>query len=556
MSTTDTTPPETSSRSGERPPVWRAFVVVWVLLSALCATWSMATPIGASPDEPAHIVKAASVARGEFIGTPSREGHRVTVPSYIARTQLDTCFAFHPDKPADCGMPPLTDPGALTMSYTTAGLYNPVYYLIVGWPTLLLHDTSGIYAMRIVSGIVTSLFAALAFSVLWGMRFGGRGTGQRGTGRPGMRRRAIPLLGFAVATTPMVLFLGGSVNPNGIEATATLAVFVGIMAVLLDPDRSRLLSRAMIVLAAGVVAVNTRGLSPLWVLLAILIPFVLVPWRDIVALLRKPAVIVAAAGVVVGTVAALAWTLGTNSLLNAVDNPDQTPQSFLGVGTNPLSGFYITLTRTTEYSHGLIGIFGWLDTPAPPEVFFIWSALIGILLVAALVLLRSRMLAFAWVLFAAFIVCPPLVQAAYITGGGIIWQGRYNMPLFLCLLVGLAIVLGRRIHLDWASPTWRRLSWIVVIVLAFGQVYAFESTLRRYSVTPIGSVKEFLFGAPPWAPPGGNLLWLLVFAALVIAAGWLVLRTLRRSEVWDTVPVAAAGSAPEPAPEGPDVRLS
>ncbi|KRC52232.1 hypothetical protein ASE16_04125 [Leifsonia sp. Root227] len=517
MSTTDTTPsagslstPQEQSTS-ERPRVWRAFLVVWVLLSALCASWAVATPIGASPDEPAHIVKAASVARGQFIGTPSADGHRVTVPAYVARTQDDTCFAFHQERPAACGLAPLTDPGALTTSYTTAGLYNPVYYLLVGWPTLLLHDTSGIYAMRIVSGIVTALFAALAFAVLWGLR-----------------RRAIPVLGFAVAVTPMLLFLGGSVNPNGVEATATLAVFAGILAVVLDPDRSRLLSRAMIVLASGAVAVNTRGLSPLWVLLAILIPFVLVPWRTVLALLRKPAVIAAAVGVVLATIAALAWTVGTNSLHNAVDNPDQTPQSFIGVGTNPLSGFFITLVRTAEYGHGLIGIFGWLDTPAPPEVYFIWAAMIGIVLVAALVLLRSRMLVFAWVLFGAFILLPPVIQAAYITGGGVIWQGRYNMPLFLCLIVGLAVVLATRIPADWATATWRRFAWLVVIVLAFGQLYAFENTLRRYSVTPIGSLKQFLFGTPPWAPPGGNLLSLLVFAALVVVACWLALRAVRR----------------------------
>lgn len=537
MSTTETAAPATSSRSsasssslasaepGERPRIWRAFLVVWVLLSALCASWAIATPIGASPDEPAHIVKAASVARGQFIGTPSADGHRVTVPEYVARTQHETCFAFHQERTAACGLAPLADPGALTESFTTAGLYNPVYYLLVGWPTLLLHDTSGIYAMRIVSGIVTSLFAALAFAVLWGMR-----------------RRALPVLGFAVAVTPMLLFLGGSVNPNGIEATATLAVFVGILAVVLDPDRSKLLSRAMIVMASGIVAVNTRGLSPLWVLLAILIPFVLLPWRDLVALLKRPAVIIAASGVVLATIAALAWTVGTNSLLNAVENPDQTPQSYIGVGTNPLSGFFITLVRTTEYGHGLIGLFGWLDTAAPPEVYFIWSALIGILLVAALVLLRSRMLAFAWVLFGAFILIPPIVQAAYITGGGVIWQGRYNMPMFLCMMVGLAVVLGRRISVDGTATTWRRFGWLVVIVIAFGQAYAFENTLKRYSVTPIGSLKQFLFGTPPWAPPGGNLLWILVFTALIVAGGWLVLRAVGRVARADAL--AATTAAP------------
>lgn len=486
---------------------WRVILLVWALLSAFSAVWAAATPLSASPDEPAHIVRAASVVRGQWIGTPSRNGHIVQVPRYIAQTDKETCFAFHPEVTANCADTQPAAPDALTRATTTAGLYNPLYYLAVGWPSLLFHNGAGIYAMRIVSGILASLFAALAFGILWLLP-----------------RRRLPILGFAVAVTPMLLFLDAAVNPNGLEATATLAVFAGVLAATLDPRPELLRSRAAIVAAAGFIAVNTRGLSPLWVMLAVLMPFVLLTGRDLLALLRRRAVLTAVATIGAGTAAALAWTIGTGSLLYAVTNPGQTPQHYMGVGTNVLSGFFLTLQRTVEYSHGLIGVFGWLDTPAPPEVFFVWSAVIGVLLVAAFSLLRSRSLTFAVVLLAAFVLMPPVLQGLYITGGGIIWQGRYNFPMFLCLIVGLATIVGDGVELPYPSMAWRRLVSIVVVGLAAGQFYAFENTLRRYSVGGAGSLKALLLGSGPWNAPAGNVLWLTTFAVLCVVGAWLTLR--------------------------------
>ncbi|WP_285117426.1 DUF2142 domain-containing protein [Leifsonia sp. fls2-241-R2A-40a] len=498
--------------------MWRPLLVVWALLSALCACWSFATPISASPDEPAHIIRAASVVRGELIGTPSRDGHIVTVPAYIARTGQDTCFAFNQGVTADCttrgpaSTPPLADPDALTQAPTTAGLYNPIYYAVVGWPSLLFHDVGGVYAMRIMSGILTSLFAALGFSVLWTLR-----------------RRALTVLGFSLAMTPALLFLGGSVNPSAVEATGILALFAAMVAVVIDPRPALLPVRAAIVAVAGAFAVNARGLSPLWALIAIAVPLLLARVETLRDLLRRRPVWIAAAVVALATLFAFAWTLGSNSLHNAVDNPDSTPQHFPGIGVNPLSGFWITLLRTVEYAHGAIGLFGWLDTPAPPEVFFLWAGLIGALLLAAVCVLRGRRLAFALTLLGAFVLLPPVVQAAYITGGGIIWQGRYALPLFVCLCVGVAVALDQTIApITW--PVWmRRLTLVTAVGLAVAQFYAFENTMRRYSVGLTGSLKAFLLGTPPWSPPGGVLIWLLLEVLVLAGAAWLVIRATRLS---------------------------
>ncbi len=502
----------------------KPFFVAWAVLFALTTAWVFATPPSASPDEPAHIVRAASVVRGELVGTPSPAGHIVTVPRYIAESHAVTCFAFNPTVTANCAYTPSADPWESVEAPTTAGLYNPLYYAVVGLPSLVFHDASGIYAMRILSGLLTTLFAALAFAIV-----------------ATMRNRRVPLLAFAVAVTPMLLFLGGSVNPSALEATATLAVFCGMLAITLSPDASRLTGRAVVVMAGAVVAVNARGLSPLWVALALVVPLLLLADRDaLVALLKRRAVIVLIAVVAAGTIAAGLWTVGTNSLANAIEHPDQA-LSFPGIGASPLVGFQKVFIGTVGYSQGLVGLFGWLDTPAPDVVLYLWGLAIGAIVVGAVVVLRRRRLLVAWLLVAAFLLCPALVQAAYIHGGGMIWQGRYNLPLFLCLIVGLAALLGETAFVR-APYAWRRIAVIVAVGAAGAQFWAFESTLRRYAVGSNGSMRTYLFGQSAWTPPGGTWLWLALFAVLLVLAAALLLHVSAwsRSEEDDVEPVDAA----------------
>ena len=487
-----------------RPPFpVRAFLISWALLTALCLCWSFATPISGSPDEPAHIVRAASVVRGEWVGAPSAEGNIVTVPAYIAQTQKVTCFAFNPAVDADCGVREPADPGADTRSTTTAGLYNPLYYLAVGWPTLIIHDSSGIYAMRALSALLTALFLALAFALT--------------TTLP---HRRLAMLSYALAITPMMLFLGGTVNPNTLEAAATLAVFVGMLSIALDPTAVRLRSNLVVVAAGIAIGVNARGLSPLWLVVALGAPLVLIRRERLVSLLKRPATLVAMGVSAVFVIGALAWTLGSNSLANAIVRPDEALH-FPGVGASPLTGFLRVITGTVGYGQGLVGLFGWLDTPAPDVVVYAYGAGIGALCVAALLVLRGRKLIAFLIVLAAFLLLPAVVQAAYIHGGGLIWQGRYNLPLFLCLIVGAAALLGSRA--DLIVPTvMRRMILFVAAVAVGAQWWAFEATLRRYSVGGNGTLKLFLFGGAPWAPPGGNLLWLALAALLFTGAAVLL----------------------------------
>ncbi|MFP3464436.1 DUF2142 domain-containing protein [Leifsonia sp. SIMBA_070] len=514
--------------SGRRPgtPV-RAFFAAWAVFAILGAVWAWATPPSASPDEPAHIVRAASVVRGELFGDPSAWGNLVHVPQYVADAHRTTCYAFRPSVPAACPLPAGEDPAATVVAPTSAGLYNPLYYALVGWPSLLFHDAGGLVAMRIASAVLTALFAALAFAVV-----------------SSLRERRLPILAFGVAATPMLIFLSGTVNPSAVEATATLAVFCGMLAVTLSPDPARLRGRAAVVAVSAVVAVNARGLSPLWVLAALVVPLLLARRGAILQLLRTPAVLVAVATVVAGTIAAVGWTLGTNSLANAIAHPDDALQ-FPGVGASPVTGFQRVLLGTVGYSQGLVGLFGWLDTPAPDGVLYAWGVAIGALALGALLVLRGRRLLVAAVLVAAFLLLPAIVQAVYIHGGGMIWQGRYNLPLFLCLVIGLAALLGGDAFRS--RHTWLRLRILVVAGAAIGQLWAFETVLRRYAVGSGGSFRTFLFGSPAWTPPGGIVTVLIVATVVYAGAAVLLFRATASEPIRAQVRRVAAGRAARPA---------
>jgi hypothetical protein len=494
---------------------WTLFALAWLVLSLIAASWSLATPIGGAPDEPAHLIKAAAVARGEITGGNSAEGQQVPVPAYVAYTQAQTCYAFQPQVTPACSAPISGDPSSIVESSTSAALYNPLYYALVGWPSLLFNDDSGIYAMRIVSGIVSSLFLAASLMMIstW-------------------RRQMLPFMGFAVATTPMVFFLNGIVNPNSLETTATLAAFVAVFSIVWDKRSDLLIERTTIAIVGAAVAVNTRGISPLWVAIAVLTPFILTRWSEIRELIKRRAVAVAIAAIGVSAAIALAWTALSNSLGAGLTSTGETNPA-LGAGASPLAGFSQILEGTFDYGQGLIGVFGWLDTPVPSAVFFVWSAFIAVVITAALVLLRGRALGLTLTLVGALLLLPPFIQGLYITGGGLIWQGRYALALFVCLIVGLTALLSERVP-EPHGPARRRLMFIVFSGWGIAHVYSFVFALKRYGVGAAHTSWKKLLVDPIWAPPGGVLLTLIAHAIFIALATVLLCRLASRRHLEST----------------------
>ena len=494
---------------------WRRAGIAWAFLALLGAAWAIATPIGGSPDEPAHLIKAASVARGQIVGASTKGGTRVTVPEYIAYSQTQSCFAFHSTITPRCAPADSKPSTALVSAVTSAGLYNPTFYTLVGWTSLLFSGETAIYSMRIVSDLLASLFLGLVFGMiaLW-------------------RRPILPLIGFAAAVTPMVIFLDGAVNPNSLEITATLATFVGVLSIVREPANNWLVLRASIVFVAASVAANMRGLSLIWVAVALLTPLLLVPRATIAELLRARVIRLAIVGIAAASVAAAAWEVGTNSL-GVGQSGSAVGGGAPGIGTSHLAGFAWNLGSTFCYAQQVVGVFGWLDTAAPAAVYFAWSMLAGGIIVAGIVVLRGRPLRFAVVLIALVVLLPPVLQGYYITTGGIIWQGRYILPVFVCVTVGIATVLSG--FATFTRFVERRLVIVVLAGWAVAQYLAFATTLKRYAV---GSETGWLaILHPVWSPPGGLDTSLIVFALLLSIAAVGVARLYLRATRAEAAPI-------------------
>ena len=164
-------PPPRPTRRPARRRARRRFGATWLVTFAplvlISVAWSLAMPLRAAPDESAHIVRAAAIVRGEWIGrsagpyrSPAETSVRVP-GTFVLGGHL--CYVFKPAVPAGC-QPPVRSSDAETATATYVGHYPPLFYLAVGWPSLLTSSTAAVYLMRVLGGVLCSGFVALAIA--------------------------------------------------------------------------------------------------------------------------------------------------------------------------------------------------------------------------------------------------------------------------------------------------------------------------------------------------------------------------------------------------------
>lgn len=504
----------------ERGPVLR-WLTVGALLFGLGALWSLAVPLMASPDEPSHVVRAAAVARGQLSGTANDApqsterpgvGTLVRLPSdFAAATALPNCFAFDRDQPADC-QDELPAPGTDVLVETFAGQYPPLYYALVGWPSLFLAAGPSIVAMRLVSAAVSAAlltWAAFRLSTVRGNRAG--------------------LWGLAVAVTPMCLFLAGTVNPAGLEVSAAIAFWAACLAMV---SRDGPVSTAALVQAvvAGAVLINVRATGPVWALAIVVVVLLAAPrgrWREI---LRLPSARWAGAGTAVAVLASVGW-LATHG--SVVTTRGLYPQ--FGDLTTALLGI---LGDGFAYLQNMIGDFGWLDAPAPPLTFVGWYVALGALLLPALAAPRpGRQRAALGLLIAGVAAAPIILQLPTIVDTGLIWQGRYALPIAVGVPMLAALVL--RVDATETGESHRRTARAVVPVLLVAHVAAFWWGSRRYAE---GLDGQLITAQPDWSSPIGYLTGVALYALVASALAWALWASYR-----PTPPAPEQDRTPSPA---------
>ena len=493
--------------SSRRSHAVLGWLALGVALAALQAIWSVAIPPMASPDEPSHVIHAAAVVRGQWSGvldpaptTPTGQGGGTTVqlPSdYLGVTWLPDCFAHRSNQPASCQQPVAGPDGTTVAVETSAGQYPPLYYLLVGWPSRFLHAVPSMYAMRLVSGILTS---ALLVWGLYRLR--------------SLTSRAAWTWAALAALTPMTLFVGAMVNPQALEIASAFAFWAACLALVRAPDGPR---TAVVVQAAvtGALLVNTRTSGPVWALTIVAMALVLAPKGRMRLVARLTSLRWALAVAVAAGVAAIAWVATHGAIASGA--------RLYPMFASPLRAGWFELAQTSVHLQQMIGNFGWLDAPSPALTVLVWNALVGALLMLAVAVAGRRT---QWALLlsvAAVVAMPVALQIPTAVDTGLIWQGRYTLPAAVGVPMVAAIALGEA-PAALAEVVRRMTRWVAVPSVAVAHVAAFAWAMRRYAV---GLDGRFLTLSPDWSSPLGYLTAVAVYAVPVAVLAWVAWRSLR-----------------------------
>lgn len=493
-------------------------LIAFALFAALSILWSLASPIFSVPDENAHATKAIAQLRGEIMGhhvTGVRQPVVDLPPSYSYQPQI-LCFAQHPEIPADCGVAP--GDGGTKWFATWVGGYNPIYYYLVGWPSLFLGGSAGVYGMRIVSGLLGAAFLAVGFQAAMAAR----------------RARWMPL-GMAFVASPMVLYLTGAINPNGVEIAAAVALWASLLRLLEWFGSSRAVQANarpspflwIVVTLSAIFLTNARALGPLWLVVVVAVCFVAVGWLPVKRLFLAKRSYPWLAVIAVGAIFSLSWTLIGGSLSGQAEKGDAPL-----VGASFIQGFAYMLRGTVSFARQAMGYFGWFDAPMPDFALWVIIVAIAIVVVLGFTAVGRRGVLTLSVLAAAALLVPALVQAYSVHQTGIIWQGRYGLFLYL----GFPIIAGwllSRSSADRVAFLSVRWTWIGSGLIAFYGLLAFVLVLRRYVVgndVPIGS----MWKDPQWQPPLGWIalvvLYAIVSALFVVWLSRLAGRAVRAED--------------------------
>jgi hypothetical protein len=464
------------------------FGAVWVL----GLLWTLGSPLFVGPDEPSHTVKAAAVVRGQLLPdkVPDSRLQFVTVPSRLdAANASAICIAFKPQQDASCV--DYSGPTEDAKVPTYVGRYPPALYAVIGLPTLVSTSVAAIYAMRLLFVTITALCVASALADL--DELGGR----------------LARVGILVALTPMTLFLSGTINPSAAEIATALLVWTSALRLVRRAEAGTVSGRDLARCgSAALVLVLTRPLSPLWL-----------------ACIGAVIAIGFAPGAALGAIAA-SWTARAWAAVLAVACAAQTAWVLLAHPIYGSSEFATewTMSETLRNSIGrlsahvreMIGVFGWLDTPAPDITRLVWLMAVGLLLLAAVAAATWRERGAIGLLLAVVIIVPVMLEAKEASELGLTWQGRYTLPVAAGLPLLGAVLLSRRLPVP---PTFvRSLTTLIAVALATGHVLAFWQSLRRFSVGSNGPL--LFFWDARWDPPVPSFVLLLAYVGAVSALMW------------------------------------
>lgn len=473
----------------------------FAVLFLLFAAWSLAAPYDGTPDEYAHVVRAAGVAGGQIAPRPvaavQGAGAFQVVPAGLVRKT--ECWKLHPKVPASCARPPGSDRTPRRVA-TPAGRYQPGYYALVGLPLRLWPGMPGLLLARLISAAASAALLAAALQAI--LRYS---------------RHRFMLAGFLVVVTPIAAQMASAINPNGLEIAAAIALFAA--GIPLIRGGLPTVPRGLLALAgtSALVLAILRTPGPLYLAVALAglaLPVRLASLRRLAAAppVRRWAIVVTA-----GALASSAWVL----LMHET-----------ALGTYRYGRLYrygqalmLVIDRWRAYLDEMVGVTAWLDTRMAMPAYLLWETA-ALTLVVAAVVVGAR--ADRWrlaILVAGGAGIPTLTQLIYVRRTGFIIQGRYLLPVLAGVVLLSTFILERR---AFGVALCARLTRMIAVVLVPIHLVSLVYTMARWqsglpAVGGFGPLRLNPF-AGSWHPVVGSVTPLLLEAAGLSALIVLVWR--------------------------------
>ncbi len=335
-----------------------AFVGYFLLGSA----WALALPVNGTYDEKQHLVRAYAVWTGQFVPTEQitdasgRPTDAIEGPRSLLPENPDCTWRPKPYKPASCQRP-VTD-RTRTLLPTSAGRYSPVYYLAVGLPLRLSPDGTGLIWARLISAALGAVFLAVATAI---------------AARLGKR---LLMAGIVLVSTPLAMDLNGSINPNGLEITSGVLLFVALLSALLAPPEA---SPWRLWLIAGVAFAVLAAALHLGIVLgglAVLACLLMAGRRRASEVLRdRTALLYFGVPAIAGSAFAVTWLLASSVADIATPVRPAHPLGLVEIVKGLLT------SRAEFYARQVIAQFGYGETTVSLAMIGLWY-----LLVAAVIL--------------------------------------------------------------------------------------------------------------------------------------------------------------------------
>ncbi|PFG38691.1 putative membrane protein DUF2142 [Georgenia soli] len=496
-----------------------------VLLLVTLLAWSVASPVGSSPDEDFHLASIwCGQGEREGVCEPGATAVEQSVPAPVAG---GICYALESSLSAECYEERMDAPVEQMVS-TGRGNFTSIYPAGFYWVNSLLvgeNVETSVLAMRalnaiLVVGVLTALYALL----------------------PRSRRNAVALA-VTITLIPLGAFLVASINPSGWAIFAALAVFVGLSGFFESEGRRRY-ALGGVTLVAAFMGTGSRADSAAYVVVAAFSAIFLHWWRPGTASWWRPVrlrwsdlvapalVLTMAAAFFFASRQSRALSSG-NTISAAMEDPTADTPGKLGMGQL----LWDNGMNVPSLWAGVFGSWdlGWLDTEMPAFVAVGGLVVFGAIVFTALPhVTRRDGLVLAGILGLLWLLPMVLMFRANAPVGGAV-QPRYIMPLMV-LLAGVAL---------WRSAVGGRLSrgqlGLMVATLALANSFAMHNNIRRY-VTGDDVTGFNLNALPEWwwdSAVSPMVVWLVGSAAF---AGFL-LAIVSRMGAWDRTPGAGTRAA-------------